>query len=148
MPCTVKTRKPKTTWQWIGLATELVLLVGVVWCATYDAWLGGLTFVVWSFLFFGTFVWLGQDMDALLSRGTHNDTDPRRNASATTQHNPDLVGRTTETITPLQPIGKIRIDDVHYQARCDLGYVNAGTIVRVTGATESELVVEPVHNGS
>jgi len=143
----MKARRHKTTWQWVGLGGELALLAGVVWCATYDAWLGTLAFVVWLFVFFGTFVWLGRDMDSLLDRAEGGDAGGHCPATRN-QNNADLIGRSAETIAPLHPVGKIRIDDIHYQARCDLGYVETGVPVKITGTTESELVVEPIDDGA
>ncbi len=55
-----------------------------------------------------------------------------------------LIGREAMAVTSLFPSGQVEIDGRQYEARLEVGFVEAGTLVRVVGKNEFSLVVEPV----
>lgn len=54
-----------------------------------------------------------------------------------------LLGRTGVALTAMAPSGEVEIDGRRYQARNDLGFVNEGSPVIVTGRTAFGLIVAP-----
>ena len=64
---------------------------------------------------------------------------PERAADAAT-----LVGRQGVVVTPLRPAGEVEIDGRRYQAQLELGSVEAGAPVVVTGYTDFGLKVERI----
>lgn len=55
-----------------------------------------------------------------------------------------LVGMEGETLTPLRPVGAVRIEGQRYDAVSELGMVEAGARVRVTAADGTQIKVRPV----
>ena len=53
-----------------------------------------------------------------------------------------LIGATGRTLTDFRPIGTVRVNGEHWQARIDSD-VAAGQLVRVTGRERLTLLVEP-----
>ncbi|MCA9289448.1 MAG: hypothetical protein KDA05_12725 [Phycisphaerales bacterium] len=55
-----------------------------------------------------------------------------------------LVGMEGQTLTPLRPVGAVRIEGQRYDAVSELGMVEAGVRVRVTAADGTQIKVRPV----
>jgi membrane-bound serine protease (ClpP class) len=62
--------------------------------------------------------------------------------SATTPHGRQLIGTTGHAATGLFPSGQVEIGGYRYEAKLKLGFADPGTPVRVTDATDFELIVE------
>ena len=52
-----------------------------------------------------------------------------------------VVGRTAEALTTLAPGGYVEVDGRRYEAFCQSGHVNKGTMLRVVGLDNFRLIV-------
>jgi membrane-bound serine protease (ClpP class) len=55
-----------------------------------------------------------------------------------------FVGVECEVVSDLRPVGQVKIDGKRYDARSEVGYVRVGSMVRVTRAEATEVIVRPV----
>jgi membrane-bound serine protease (ClpP class) len=53
-----------------------------------------------------------------------------------------LIGRRGKAVTALRPAGQVEIDARRYEARVEIGAIDAGTAVVVRGQTDFGLIVE------
>jgi membrane-bound ClpP family serine protease len=56
---------------------------------------------------------------------------------------PDIVGKTGESITELHPEGLVRIGDKEYDAFCEEGLLPKGSKVLVTGMDDFRIRIRP-----
>ena len=56
---------------------------------------------------------------------------------------PDIVGKTGESITELHPEGLVRIEDKEYDAFCEEGLLPKGSKVLVTGLDDFRIRIRP-----
>ena len=54
-----------------------------------------------------------------------------------------LMGRVGVVLTDLRPVGSIRIDGQKHEAISEVGFVHAGTEVRVTAVDDAQIRVRP-----
>lgn len=54
----------------------------------------------------------------------------------------NLLGQTGKAVTALFPSGQVEISGKRYEAKLAMGFAEAGTLVKVTGASEFGLIVE------
>jgi membrane-bound serine protease (ClpP class) len=55
--------------------------------------------------------------------------------------NPELVGKSAETLTTLSPSGYVRVEGRRYEAFCRSGQVPKGTVLRVVGIDNFRVIV-------
>jgi membrane-bound serine protease (ClpP class) len=56
-----------------------------------------------------------------------------------------LIGRNGIAMTVLRPSGQVEIDGRRYEAKSEIGIINAGDAVVVRGRSDFNLVVEKVN---
>lgn len=56
---------------------------------------------------------------------------------------PSLVGQVGTTITPMRPVGFIRVGDARVEAQAETGMIEPGTRVTVIAYTDAHFVVRP-----
>ena len=56
---------------------------------------------------------------------------------------PDIVGKTGESITELHPEGLVKIDDKEYDAFCEEGLLPKGSKILVTGMDDFRIRIRP-----
>ena len=59
-----------------------------------------------------------------------------------------LIGRTALTVTPLRPVGVIRLDGHRRDALSEAGIIDQGTEVRIVEIIDNQLKVRPVDQNS
>ncbi|WP_269523922.1 NfeD family protein [Coraliomargarita parva] len=60
------------------------------------------------------------------------------------QSDDSIVGKSGETVTRLNPSGKVAIGGRHYEAYSEDGYIEAGTTVKVVAKDNFKLIIKPL----
>jgi len=72
------------------------------------------------------------------------ETEKRRAAAEARDQRQSLVGAEGVAVTDLRPVGMIRLDGKRVEAQAETGYVESGTVVRVTAVEDNRLKVRAV----
>lgn len=76
-----------------------------------------------------------------LGKPAARDDDGPPNDGASASWLAGLVGKSGEAVTPLRPIGTIRVDGRRYQATADEGFIASGARIKVVRYDGMEIVV-------
>lgn len=148
----------------IFAVTGLALMLGALVWSMADLWPNEPLSVAWSgdafvapfanlglglliAIVLGVALWRylprGWVLDRLIVRSTIGGSAQVAGGSTdAASHLAQLVGREAIAVTALRPSGQIEIDGQRYEARVQLGTVNAGRRVVVRGHTDFSLIVE------
>ncbi len=81
----------------------------------------------------------------LMGETTEADIEARRAAELEARERRQaLVGADGEVVTPLRPVGVIRIGDARFDALAEVGILEVGQRVRVTAVTDNHIKVRAV----
>ncbi|MBT5716915.1 MAG: NfeD family protein [Opitutae bacterium] len=85
-----------------------------------------------------TSLWDGLILSSAVGGNVPRNTEPKGNEINA------MLGAAGKSVSELYPTGQVEIDGIRYEARTNLGKVEKGSSIEVTGSTDYGLIVKKV----